>query len=179
MSKMGKTYILFLLVFLHVQITQSKFCQSTGNGSSHKEFSIQQILTQGRPVGQNNKQICIQINNGMNNAEKQTERFFHWVTYYKNNAIFHIPCGEAFPWGWESMKDRNGTGKTPKIPSLVLSLLPNPTETLATQATFHKITKEVNSHLCHRCYVLPQRKRSLPFFFFQGPTTNNNNVHTY
>lgn len=76
MSKKDKTYILFLLVFLHVQITQSKFCQSTGNGSSHKELSIQQILTQGRPVGQNNKQFCIQINDGMNSPEKQTEHFF-------------------------------------------------------------------------------------------------------
>lgn len=60
-TKKDKTYILFLLVSLHVQITQSKFCQSTGNGSSHKEFSIQQILTQGRPVGQNKRQFCIQI----------------------------------------------------------------------------------------------------------------------
>lgn len=150
MSKMGKTYILFLLVFLHVQITQSKFCQSTGNGSSHKEFSIQQILTQGRPVGQNNKQICIQINNGMNNAEKQTERFFHWVTYYKNNAIFHIPCGEAFPWGWESMKDRNGTGKTRKSRLSFFLCSPTPRK--------------------HLCYVLPQRKKKKipPIFFLSG-----------
>ena len=31
------------------------------------------------------------------------------------------------------------TGKTPKIPVLCLSLLPNPTETLATQANYHRV----------------------------------------
>ena len=46
-----ETYILFLLVFLQVQIAQSKFCQSTRDGRPNKEFTIQKILTQRRSVG--------------------------------------------------------------------------------------------------------------------------------
>ena len=46
-----ETHILFLLVFLQVQIAQSKFCQSTRDGRPNKEFTIQKILTQRRSVG--------------------------------------------------------------------------------------------------------------------------------
>ena len=47
----SETHILFLLVFLQVQIAQSKFCQSTRDGRPNKEFTIQKILTQRRSVG--------------------------------------------------------------------------------------------------------------------------------
>ncbi|KAK2572892.1 hypothetical protein P5673_001899 [Acropora cervicornis] len=44
-----EAYVVFSFVLFNVQEAQRKFCQCTSNGCSHKELTIQQVLTQGRP----------------------------------------------------------------------------------------------------------------------------------